>query len=237
MSDIALSLYGGTAKGTATFRPFAAGLPFSLDQAAEGVAVGPLIAALAPAQSGTVEGKASLTVRVQGDSSRQTWVRTLSGAGAVSIQKGTIAGVGVVRQMKKALAGAGAPDIEGDRTPFDRLSAQCQIAEGAARTNDLEFRSTTVDGDGTGTVGLSGELNLDILASFSKSVSAGLVARTHALAVRLGADGRLSVPLLIRGTIQEPRIQLDLARVLSEGVLKQLNKEGSKGLLKKLLGR
>ena len=237
LSDIALSLYGGTAKGSATVRPFATGLPFSLDQSAEGVSIGPLIAALAPAQAGAVEGRASLTIHVEGESTRQPWVGTLNGSGALSIVEGTIVGVGVVKQMKKALAGAGAAGIEGDRTPFERMSAHFAIAEGVASTDDLEFRSKSVDGDGRGTVALSGALNLDILASFSRSVSALLVAKTHALAVRLGADGRLSVPLLIRGTIHEPRIQLDLARVLSEGALKQLNKEGTKGLLKKLLGR
>jgi len=237
LRDITLALYGGTARGTATFQPFAAGLPFTFDQAAEGVAVGPLIAALAPAQAGIMEGKASLSLHLEGDSSGQTGIRTLNGSGAMSIVEGTIVSVGVVKQLKKALTGAGAAGMEEDRTPFDRFSAHFDIAEGSARTHDLEFRSTSVDGDGEGTVGLSGALSLDVLASFSKSVSAALVAKTHALAVRLGADGRLSVPLLIRGTIQVPRIQLDLARVLSEGVLKQLNKEGSKSLLKKLLGR
>ena len=32
-------------------------------------------------------------------------------------------------------------------------------------------------------------------------------------------------------------IQLDLQRVINEGVLKELKKEGTKSLLKKLLGR
>jgi len=237
LRDIALTLYGGTARGTATLRPFDAGLPFSLDQAAEGVAIGPLIAALAPAQAGTVEGTASLAVHLQGDSAHDAWSRTLSGAADLSIVEGAILSVGVVKQMKKALTGAGAAGLDGDKTPFDKLSAHFDIAEGAATTTDLAFRSKSVDGDGTGTVGLSGALNLDVLASFSKGVSAALVARTHALAVRLGADGRLSVPLLVRGTIDAPIIRLDLARVLSDGVMKQLNKEGTKGLLKKLLGR
>ncbi len=80
-------------------------------------------------------------------------------------------------------------------------------------------------------------MNLDVLASFSKSVSDELVAKIHALSVRQGGDGRLSVPLQVRGTIQEPRIQLDLNRVLSEGVVNELKKEGTKSILRKLLGR
>jgi hypothetical protein len=80
-------------------------------------------------------------------------------------------------------------------------------------------------------------LHLDLLASFSKSVSDDLVAKTHALSIRQGADGRLSVPLRLRGTVRDPSIQLDLDKVLNEGVLRALKKEGTKSLLKKLLGR
>jgi hypothetical protein len=150
---------------------------------------------------------------------------------------GKIASVGVIKQVMKAMATAGATGIERDETPFDHLSAHFDLAQAAASTKDLVFRSPDLDGDGAGTVGLGGALKLDVLASFSKRVSDALVAKTHALSVRLGTDGRLSVPLLVRGTIQEPRIQLDLERVLSEGVLKQLKKEGTKSLLKNLLGR
>ena len=55
--------------------------------------------------------------------------------------------------------------------------------------------------------------------------------------LRPQADERLSVPLQVRGTIHDPAIQPDLDKVLSEGVLRALKKEGTKSLLKRLLGR
>ena len=152
-------------------------------------------------------------------------------------KEGKIVSFGVIKQVMKALEIAGAKGIAKDETPFDRLSADFDVVQGTARTKDLEFRSPDVDGDGAGTVGPGGALHLDVLASFSKTVSDDLVAKTHALSIRQGAGGRLSVPLQVRGTIHDPSIQLDLDRVLNEGVLKALKKEGTKSLLKKLLGR
>jgi uncharacterized protein involved in outer membrane biogenesis len=237
LDGITFVLYGGKARGSLSVRPFEARIPFSLDQAAEGVAIGPLIAALAPAQKGTVEGKAALTVRLSGDAGGAALLPTVNGAGQVAIVEGKIASFGAIKQVLKALEIAGAKGMAKDETPFDRLGAHFEIASGTASTKDLQFRSADLDGDGAGTVGVGGALKLDVLASFSKTVSDELVAKTRALSIRQGTDGRLSVPLQIRGTIKAPLVQLDLNRVINEGVLKELKKEGTKSLLKKLLGR
>lgn len=237
LDSITFTVYGGKARGSLTMKPFEARIPFSLDQTAEGVAIGPLIAALAPAQKGAVEGEAALAVRLSGEAGSATLLPSVNGAGEVAIAHGKIASVGVIKQVLKALEIAGARGIARDETPFDRLSARFEVVNGTAGTKDLQFRSQDLDGDGAGTVGLGGALKLDVLASLSKSVSDDLVTKTHALAIRQGADGRLSVPLQIRGTIQAPLIQLDVSRVINEGVVRELKKEGAKSLLKKLLGR
>jgi len=234
--SIVFALYGGKAKGSLTVRPFEPQVPFSLVQTAEGVAIGPLIAALAPAQKGTVEGKAALAVRLNGAAGGAA-LASVDGTGEVAIADGKIASFGVIKQVLKALEIAGAKGMAKDETPFDRLSAHFDLVQGTAGTKDLQFRSQDLDGDGAGTVGLGGALKLDVLASFSKTVSDELVAKTHALSIRQGPDGRLSVPLQVRGTIKAPLIQLDLSKVINEGVLKELKKEGTKSLLKKLLGR
>jgi uncharacterized protein involved in outer membrane biogenesis len=234
--DVRFSAYGGKAQGSLSVRPFEARMPFSVEQSASGIAIGPLIAALAPAEKGTVDGKASLTVRLTGEAGAAALLPTTSGAGQVAIVQGKIASFGVIKQVMKALEIAGASGIAKDETPFDHLSAHFDVAGGTASTKDLEFRSADLDGDGAGTVGSGGTLALDVLASFSKTVSDQLVAKTHALSIRQGSDGRLSVPLQIRGSVQQPQVQLDVNRVLNEGVMKELKKEGTKSLLKRLLG-
>lgn len=237
VQDITFDAYGGRARGSVTLRPFEPHLPFSLDETAEGIGIGPLIAALAPAQKGTVEGKAKLTVRLSGEAGGAALLPTVSGAGSLAIEDGKIASVGVIKQVMGVLEIAGAKGIAKDETPFDGLSASFDLKAGTATTRDLAFRSADLNGDGAGTVGAGGAVRIDLLASFAKAISDQLVAKTHALAIRQGPDGRLSVPLQIRGTIQEPRIQLDLEKVIREGALKQLKEQGTKSLLKRLLGR
>jgi uncharacterized protein involved in outer membrane biogenesis len=237
VTDIKFDAYGGRARGTVTLRPFEPRLPFSLEETAEGIAIGPLIAALAPTQKGTVEGKARLSVRLAGEAGGAAMLPTMNGAGKLAIEDGKIASVGVIKQVMGVLEVAGAKGFAKDETPFDHLSATFNLAAGTAATNDLEFRSADLDGDGGGTIGLGGAVKIDLLASFAKTISDQLVAKTHALSIRQGPDGRLSVPLQIRGTIQEPRIQLDLQKVIKEGALKQLKEQGTKSLLKRILGR
>jgi AsmA protein len=237
LRDIAFALYGGKAQGSLTVRHLEPQLPFSLEQTAEGISIRSLIAALAPAQAGTVDGSAALAVRLNGDAGGAALLPSMNGVGTVAIVDGKLSSFGLIKQVLAALEVAGAKGISKDETPFDHLSAHFDVVSGTAVTKDLEFRSRDVDGDGTGTVGLGGALHLDLLASFSKAVSDDLVAKTHALSIRQGADGRLSVPLRLRGTIRDPSLQLDLDKVLNDGVLRALKKEGTKSLLKKLLGR
>ena len=73
--------------------------------------------------------------------------------------------------------------------------------------------------------------------SFSKTISGQLVAKTPALSIRMNDQGRLTVPLQIRGTVQAPKVQLDVDKVIREGVSRELKKQGTKTLLKKLFGR
>ena len=235
--DIKFLAYGGRASGTLTLAPFEQRMPFTLEETAENVAIGPLIAALAPAQKGTVEGRAKLSVRLSGDAGGTAMLPTVNGAGQVAIEDGKISSIGVIKQVMSLLEIAGAKGFAKDETPFDRLSATFDVKAGTAATSDLEFRSKDLDGDGAGTVGLGGAVQIDLLASFAKAVSDQLVAKTHALSIRVAPDGRLTVPLQIRGTIQDPRIQLDLKKVIEEGAMKQLKERGTKSLLKRLLGR
>lgn len=237
LQDTRFEVFEGTGAGTATARPFETARPFSVDQQVEGVAIGALIAALAPAQKGAVEGRASLGVTLQGHAGEASLLPSLSGSGTLSIRDGSIKSAGVIQQVMKLLETAGAKGVAKSETPFDRLTAEFTVRDGVATTRNLEFRSPDLDFDGQGAVGLGGALKLDVLGSFSKEISAQLTGKTPALAMRVNDAGRLTVPLQIRGTLQAPRVQLDLEKIISEGVVKKLKQDGTRGLLKQLLGR
>ena len=237
VSEISFAVYGGTGRGSASLRPFVPGIPYSIEQRAEGVSVEGMIGALSPAHESAVAGKAALSVSLHGDAAGPAAVPSTTGTIDISVVDGTIESKGAIRQVMEALVAAGATGIDRKTTPFDHLSSHFDVAQGIATTGDLEFRSADVDADGKGTVALTGAVSVDVLASFSRAVSDALVAKTRALSVRRGDDGRITVPLQVRGTVRAPRLQLDLNRVLSEGVVRELKKEGTRNLLKKLLRR
>lgn len=232
-----LSMFGGTARGSITSRPFEPSRPFSLQQKAGDVAIAKMIAALAPAEKGTLEGTAAMDLALTGRGGAPALIETLGGTGSLAVTKGKIASFGMIKQVLRLLEAAGAKGIAKDETPFDSLTAHFTVTRGVARTEDLSFRSPDLDFDGKGTVGLGGALHLDIVGAFSKAVSGQLVAKTPQLAIRQGADGRLTVPLLVRGTMTSPEVQLDVNKVLHEGLKKQIEKEGKQKLLEKLFGR
>jgi hypothetical protein len=111
------------------------------------------------------------------------------------------------------------------------------LADGTARTDDLQFRSPDLDLDGGGTVDLTGPIRLQVLASFSREATADLLSRTPQLKIRVSKEGRLTVPLSLRGTLFHPQVKLDLDRVLEEGLKQQVKDLGSKSLLRRLLGK
>ena len=236
LENTSIAAYGGTAKGKAEMRPFEPERPFRVEQRAEGVSLAALLAGLAPAQKGTIDGTASLEVAVAGRAGAKALLPTVDGRGYLAVRNGTLKSVGVIPQVMSLLESAGAKGVAKDETPFDRLSAHFDVARGVARTKDLEFRSADLDLDGGGTIAEQGKLDLDVTASFSKPVSAQLIEKTPALSIRAGQDGRLTVPLQVKGTLSSPSVRLDVDRVINEGLRKQIEKSAKKKLLEKLFG-
>jgi AsmA protein len=236
LDDTAFQAFGGSGRGSVVAHPFEAARSFTVSQKVSGVSIGAVIAALAPAEKGSVEGTAALDLALRGRAGEAALLPTISGPGHVEIRNGSIKSVGVIQQVMKLLEVAGAKGIAKNETPFDRLTADFDVASGVASTKNLEFRSADLDFDGSGTVGLGGALHLDALGSFSKEITGQLVAKTPALSMRVNDAGRLTVPLQIRGTVQAPKVQLDVDKVIREGVTKELKKQGTKNLLKKLFG-
>jgi uncharacterized protein involved in outer membrane biogenesis len=237
LNDTSVAAYGGTAKGRAELRPFETDRPFTADQRATGVSLAALLASLAPAQKGTMDGTASLEVALRGRAGAKAMLPTIDGHGYLEVKNGTLKSVGVIPQVMTLLESAGAKGVAKDETPFERLSAHFDVAKGIARTHDLQFRSADLDLDGGGTIAEKGKLDLDVTASFSKPVSAQLIEKTPALAIRAGEDGRLTVPLEVKGTLASPSVRLDVDRVINEGLRKKLQKDTKKKLLDKLFGR
>jgi hypothetical protein len=162
--------------------------------------------------------------------------RSLDGKARVEIRDGRLASVGLLQQVAEVLEMAGGRGIGKKETPFDHVSATFAIRGREAVTEDLEFRSPDLDLDGGGRVGLDGRLELDVDAAFSRSASADFTRNTPQLRFLVGPGGRLTLPLRIRGALSQPVVQVDLDRVLREGLERKLGFRDQTGLRRRLLG-
>jgi AsmA protein len=188
------------------------------------------------AAGGALEGSGSATLAVEGRADAPAIAKALEGQASVEIRDGALKSVGLLRQVASTLEKAGGRGIGKDETPFETMAASFALKDGLARTDDLRVRSADLDLDGQGAIDLAGPLRLDVRTAFSPESSAMLVARTPQLKIRVGEDGRLTIPMKLRGTIESPRVEIDVDKLLEEGLRDQL-REKKQGLLKRLLGR
>lgn len=230
-------VHGGAGRATGIARFGEPGMPFRLDANVEGVDVESLASESFPASGAPIEGTLSATLGLDGRADAARPSSTLDGTAKVEIVQGTLRSVGLLEQAAQMLEMAGGKGLGKDVTPFDTIAGTFALRGGEAATSDLRFRSHDLDLDGGGAVVLDGGLKLDVVAAFSPAASATMAGRTPQLKFRVGSDGRLTVPMKIRGSIAAPIVQIDLDRVLKEGLQKELREGGKSGWLKKLLGR
>jgi hypothetical protein len=183
-------------------------------------------------------------------------IEGLSGNGAFEVRDGAVRDVdllGIVLQFLKnpsepAAAAAEAPA----QTPFRSLTAAMSVRHGRALLSLLHMDSDDFTLEASGSAALTGAMALDLRAEMrlSEQISRQFSPKS-AVGKLLSDQGRLAIPVIIKGTAAEPVILPDanlLAkrtgkrlsnRVLNEvmsGEVEQLQETG-KSLLKELLGR
>jgi uncharacterized protein involved in outer membrane biogenesis len=229
-------IHGGTGTVHGLVRVQEPGVPFRLESEVGGVDVESLSREVLAAAGGALEGTGSATLAVEGRADAPSIAKALEGTASVEIRDGALRSVGLLRQVASALEKAGGRGVGRDETPFETMAASFRLRDGLAQTEDLRVRSTDLDLDGTGAIDLAGPLRLDVRTAFSPESSALLVARTPQLKIRVGEDGRLTIPMKLRGTIESPRVEIDVDKLLEEGLRDQI-REKKQGLLRRLLGR
>lgn len=229
--------HGGTGSAHAEIRFTEPETPFELEAKVADVSVESLGSALSPTTAAPMEGTLSARLDLAGFADTDSRTSRLTGDAEIEIVRGSIRSAGLLEQAARLIEMAGGSGLAKNETPFDRIAATFVVAEGDARTSDLRFRSRDLDLDGGGRVALDGGIELDVVAAFSNDVSTQIAERTPQAKFRVGSDGRLTIPMNIRGSIGSPVVQIDLDRVLREGLQKELRERGKSGWLRKLLGR
>ncbi|WP_338890425.1 AsmA family protein [Aeromonas rivipollensis] len=200
----------------------------------QGVDVRPLLQTLA--QNDRLEGKGDLEVQVQGTGLSEQALRSqMQGKLSLRLSDGALHGINLaemIREARAALTGKGADQVkEARKTDFSALTANFQIANGVARSDDIQLLAPALRVKGQGQTALVPE-TLDFL--FLTSVVESSKGQGGKSVDELKD---VTIPVRIGGHWQTPSYRLDVKELLSNNKVleEKARKEAERGL-KKLLG-
>ncbi len=199
-----------------------------------GVNIRPLLQTLA--HSDLLEGKGDLDVQVQGRGLSALALRNqMQGNVILKLSDGALHGINLpemIREARATLTGKGAEQVkEARQTDFSALTASFQIADGIARSKDIQLFAPALRVKGEGQTALVPQtLDFLFLTSIVES-SKGQGGKD------LDELQEITIPVRIGGHWQAPSYQLDVKALLSNNKLleEKARKEAERGL-KKLLG-
>ncbi|MFQ2108740.1 AsmA family protein [Aeromonas rivipollensis] len=200
----------------------------------QGVDVRPLLQTLA--QNDRLEGKGDLEVQVQGTGLSEQALRSqMQGKVSLRLSDGALHGINLaemIREARATLTGKGADQVkEARKTDFSALTANFQIANGVARSDDIQLLAPALRVKGQGQTALVPE-TLDFL--FLTSVVESSKGQGGKSVDELKD---VTIPVRIGGHWQAPSYRLDVKELLGNNKVleEKARKEAERGL-KKLLG-
>ncbi len=207
---------------------------YQVHKRVQGVDVRPLLQTLA--QTDLLEGKGDLEVEAQGSGLSEQALRSrMQGQVKLKLSDGALHGINLaemIREARATLTGKGADQVkEVRKTDFSALTASFQIANGIARSDDIQLFAPALRVKGQGQTALVPEtLDFLFLTSVVES-SKGQGGKT------VDELKDITIPVRIGGHWQAPSYKLDVKELLSNNKVleEKARKEAERGL-KKLLG-
>ena len=255
-SNLSFQVFDGTAKAHGGASLGSAAPPFNGQVLIRGLQLKPVLEALSPDSTLSMSGTAAADVAVGGRGfSMPDLTKALQGTGHLEVKDGKLEGVNLTGEAMALLKVAGISLDQAKATAFSTLETNFTIKEGIVNIQRLLADSHDFQATGNGTVGFDQTLNLALNLNLTQAMSQKIAGSSPVAKVAM-KDGRLRLPLVITGTVQNPSYGLD-TKALSgkvqaqveekvkgtvEGLLQgttkpsDLKKEGE-DLLKGLLGR
>jgi len=239
--DLDLKCYGGGATGNLSLNFGGANLAYRVDARIKGVNVAEFLAAFPQAKgmmTGTLDGSAKMSGLVTHSSDPLVGV---TGSGQASVRNGTMPSLQLGSNLRTLAKIASIGPANGDPSSFSSLSADFRIAEARLSNNKINMVANGVVVDGTGSMTMAGEGTLDYqgeasLAANGSNPLSGVLAGLSGAKV---ANGKMTFPFAISGTIAKPKFTLKGGAAGQGGVVPATAQEpvdlvhGLSGLLKK----
>ncbi|WP_323896354.1 AsmA family protein [Aeromonas allosaccharophila] len=234
LKQFSATVAGGQVKANGVLDARQQPATYKVHKQVTGVNIRPLLQTLA--QSDLLEGKGDLDVQVRGRGLSALALRNgMRGKVTLKLSDGALHGINLpemIREARATLTGKGAEQVkEARKTDFSALTASFLIADGIARSNDIQLFAPALRVKGEGQTALVPE-SLDFLF---------LTSIVESSKGQGGKDvdelKEITIPVRIGGHWQAPSYQLDVKALLSNNKLLEdkARKEAERGL-KKLLG-
>jgi len=157
----------------------------------------------------TVSGTANAHMTLQGRGfSKMDLMSGLEGNGSFAVKDGKIEGVNLLQEAVSLLKAAGIALDTTQATVFSTIEGNFGLKQGVIHVEHFLLDSHDFQATGTGAIGMDRTLNLNAKLSVSEALSKQIVTATPALRMAM-TGSRMTVPMLITGTVQAPVYALD----------------------------
>jgi AsmA protein len=231
--NLSFQLFGGQAKAQAGMTLDPAAPPFNGKVVVQGFQLGPTLEALGSDQV-SISGTAGMDFAMGGRGfSLPNLTKALEGVGHLAVKDGKIEGVNLIQEALSLLQIIGLSPDSVKATAFSTIETDLAIKQGIIYVQRLLMDSHDFQATGGGTIGFDQMLNLTVNLNLSQSLSQK-IASSSPIAKFAMKEGRLSLPLIITGSVQAPSYGLNMKGMtgkVQEQVQKKVE-EAVEGLLK-----
>ena len=233
LTDLSFHVFEGKVAAQGGLTSGAAAPPFNGKVTLDGLQLGPALDAVADVPV-TVTGTAGATLSLKGQGfAMPDLTRALEGAGHVGVKDGKIDGVNLLQEAVSILKVVGISVGEAKATAFSTIETDIAIRQGVVMLQNMLMDSHDFQATGGGTLGFDHALNMTVNLRLSEALSQQ-VAGSSPVARLAVKEGRLTLPLLIGGTLEAPSYGLDMKGLTGkvQEQIKQKAEEAIGGLLK-----
>lgn len=233
LNTLAFEIFNGSVKGQGGMGLGASAPPFHAKLTAEGLQLHPLVDAAGFAPLLSVSGTVATNLSVAGRGvTMPNLTRALEGTGTIVIKDGTLNGLNLMQEVAALLKVDGLSPDGMKATVFSTVNGDLAVRQGLVTVQRLLMESHDFQATGNGTVGLDQTVHLRLNLNLSQSLSQRIASVSPIAKVAL-SGGRLSLPLVITGTIQAPSYGLDTKRFA--GKVQEQAKQKAKETVEDLL--
>jgi AsmA protein len=208
LNSLSFQLFDGQVKGQGKLIAGSDAPPFTGTVIIQGLQLGPALEAVATTQL-SISGTAGADLALQGRGfSMPDLTNALEGTSHVAVKDGKIEGVNLLQEAVSILNVAGISLDNAKATAFSTIETDLAIKQGMINVQRLLMDSHDFQATGGGTIGFDQTLNLTLNLNLSQDLSQK-IASASPVAKFAMKEGRLSLPLIITGTVQAPSYGLD----------------------------